>query len=193
MPRPPSRKTGARAQLLEVTVEGLHLIDFQIYESYGSYEAAEIRRSRYVIRNYPHPSLYGTPGRKEALIVADDEQYILECKYQDSSGSVDEKLPYLWMAFLVSPVPGWLIVFEGNYWNRDSRGLRAKTWLKHQQPPEGREFHVFTRKEFNQWARGKWGNGLPLGGQQWRRQQETQRREREGHAPDAYAESLWGD
>lgn len=186
-----SRKTGARSQLLEHCVRSLQLLNFQIYEGQGHFESASIRPGRYVICNYPHSSLYGTPGRKEGYIVAGDEAYIMEAKYQDSSGSVDEKLPYIWMAFLASPVPNWLAVLDGNYWSKDARALRGKAWLKQQAVPEGREFHVFSRTEFINWAHKKWGFDDAPGGEQHRRtQHQAERAARSARQEDE--QLLWG-
>jgi hypothetical protein len=175
MPRVPARKTGARSQLLELSVQSLKLVNFQIYTSLGEFKSATVRPSRYVICNYPHASLYGTPGRKEGYIVADEESFILEAKYQDNSGSVDEKLPYLWMSFLASPVRGWIAVLDGAYWARNTRAVEGKAWLRRQLVPDDREFYVFNRAEFMTWVQQKWGFDA-IDGQQYRRAQHQAQR-----------------
>jgi hypothetical protein len=186
-----SRKTGARSQLLELSVRSLQLVNFQIYDSIGHFRSATVTPARYVICNYPHESLYGTSGRKEGYIVADEDRYVLEAKYQDSSGSVDEKLPYLWMSFLASPVPGWIAVLDGNYWTRNARALEARAWLARQSVPEGREFHLFNRTGFMTWVRGKWGFDATDGQQHRRAQHQAERTARADRQADE--QLLWGD
>jgi hypothetical protein len=52
-----------------------------------------------LLRNVPYTTLYGHPGKTEFLIRS--QRYNLnvrvECKWQQSSGSVDEKFPYLYL------------------------------------------------------------------------------------------------
>jgi len=143
--RPPAkrqtkRRASGKSALLEQCVESLHLLDFQIYQSNGSFQRAKVVPVKYVIRNVPHLSLYGTPGRKEALVVAPDgrdlfmpdergcARIIIEAKWQDVNGSVDEKLPYVWEAFQNSPVQNWVIVLDGRFW-KTGRGKAAANWL----------------------------------------------------------------
>jgi len=166
------RQTGGKSQLLEHAVDTLHMVGFQIYRSYGEFQKAEVVGDRYVVRNHPHPSLYCTGGKKEALVVAPpdggfiavDEQVriIVEAKYQDTSGSVDEKLPYIWEAFLVSDVPNWVVILDGKYW-RTARGKAAVAWLKGRAEGYGSDdredgvFVVTDRVGFISLARKTWG------------------------------------
>jgi hypothetical protein len=155
--------------LLEHCVSSLGALGFHEYATNGSFQRAEVVGARYVIRNYPHPSLYGTRGTKEAFIVAadasgvfvvDDDglaRIVMEAKWQESSGSVDEKLPYIWEAFLASPVRNWVVVLDGRYWKTD-RGKAAVAWLRSKQPgPEKRRFHVVDRRGFHDLVRRAWG------------------------------------
>jgi hypothetical protein len=166
-----SRRTGGKSALLEQCVESLQMVGFQIYQSNARFQRASVVPARYVIRNYPHPSVYGTPGKKEALIVAPNglgyfaleedgsAQVILEAKWQEASGSVDEKFPYIWEAFIRSPVRNWVIVLDGRYW-RTGRGKAAVGWRRALAPwPEGRRLHVLDRKGFIDLATMAWGNG----------------------------------
>lgn len=164
-----TRQTGGKSVLLEQCVESLHLLGFQVYDSAGSYKRATVVPPRYVIRSFPHESVYGTPGKKEALIVAPngvsyfalDEggnaRVILEAKWQETSGSVDEKFPYIWEAFCLSPVKNWVIVLDGKYW-KTGRGKAAVGWLRSKAPgPAGRRLHVVDRKGFIELAGLAWG------------------------------------
>lgn len=163
------RRTSAKSALLEQCVESLHLLGFQIYPSNGTFQRAQVIPAKYVIRNYPHQSLYSTPGKKEALIVApnglgffapDDDgnaQVILEAKWQESPGSVDEKLPYIWEASRVSPVKNWVVVLDGRYW-KSGRGKAAVNWLALRAPgADDRRLHVVDRRGFIDLADLAWG------------------------------------
>lgn len=191
--RRPGGRRATRHALLENCVDTLHALGFQLYESQGQFAAASVVPDRYVIRNYPHASLYSTPGRKEGYIHTEDEAYILEAKWQDTSGSVDEKLPYIWESFLASPVSGWLAVFDGRFWREDARARQGIRWLKVRaaaETPGGREFLVMTRTEFIKWATAKWRFDAE-GGAQQRREQHYQRRDA-ADAAETDQELLWG-
>lgn len=160
-----SRRTSGKSQLLEQCVDALRMIGFQMYDSHPQFLKASVVPSRYVIKGYPHISLYGTKGRKEAFIRADGSEWILEAKWQEAAGSVDEKLPYIWQSFLASGVQHWLVVLDGRYW-KTGRGDAAARWLASkgklkeltsdgQQDP--RRFIVTDRKGFIQFAKREWG------------------------------------
>ena len=164
-----SRKArGQKAQLLELCVDALRMIKFHVYTN-GQYgQLLEEDPDRYVRRDFPHLSLYRTGGRKEALIAArgewppfiiDDDDWtrvVLEAKWQEGGGSVDEKLPYVWLSFLESPVMNWVLVLDGNYWQRHDRGQAAVEWAKERPVPIGRTWHVVNRSDFITLAHGVW-------------------------------------
>lgn len=165
------RQTGGKSQLLEHAVDTFHMVGFQVYRGFGEFQRAQVVGDRYVIRNYPHPSLYGTPGKKEALIVvtgaagpfvpdADGRvSIIVEAKWQQGSGSVDEKLPYVWEAFLASDVPNWIVIIDGPAW-KSVRGKAAVTWLTARAAdvcPDDHVFIVTDRLGFIRFARSTWG------------------------------------
>ena len=149
-------RRGGRGQLLEQCVHGLKLRNIN---SYSRTDFAKLKTvpDTYVVLNYPHLSLYGTSGRKEAYIKFGGREYILETKLQDGSGSVDEKLPHVWECFLRSSVPNWIVVFDGRYWKSDLRGNAALTWFREfveerrrlHNVPEERKFYIAgSLKEF---------------------------------------------
>ena len=122
--------TVAPSRFLENAISGLRHLDFQSYKNYKEFTDAGTPPKRYLIRHYPHCSLFGTPGFKEAFIHNCGVEYIFEAKYQNIGGSVDEKVPYLFEAFLVSHVPNWIVWFDGNYWTKNSRAVAAIAWLR---------------------------------------------------------------
>jgi hypothetical protein len=165
----PAKRRSGKPALLEDCVQSLELLGFHEFTN-GSFKRAEVINARYIIRGYSHLSLYGTRGSKEALIVAPTEsgcfildedgiaRIIVEAKWQETSGSVDEKLPYIWEAFLVSPIRNWIVVLDGRYWKTD-RGKAAVAWLTSRArfAPEGRQMHVVDRRAFRDLARRAWG------------------------------------
>lgn len=164
----PGSRAATRGALLETCLEQLYQHNFHPYRSYAEFRRAEIVSPRYVIRNFPHASPYGTPGKKEGLIVApeatpgfferDEEgiRVVVEAKYQNSSGSVDEKIPFIWQGFLDSPILNWVVVFDGKYW-KTGRGRAAMKWLENRPVPSGRRLHVVSRTEFQALVRDAWG------------------------------------
>jgi hypothetical protein len=146
---PRQRKKGglnARSKILEMATSCLLMdIRFVEYKYFGDFCEVANPPANYVIRNYPHTSLYGTPGKKERFIHYGNQEYVFEAKLQNTSGSVDEKLPYLWECFLASEVPSWIIYFDGNYWCKDQRASKAIEWLRERirtQCPDGRHLYV---------------------------------------------------
>ena len=168
-PKRRTGRTGGKSQLLEHCVEALHMRRFHTFDTHLKFDQAQGLTGRYVIRGYRHNSLYGTRGNKEALIVASepsvDEMFVLddggaqrvivEAKWQETSGSVDEKLPYIWLAAQESPILNWVVVLDGAYW-RSGRGAIAKQWLTDRSTGDGRRFVVVNRKEFVELADKAW-------------------------------------
>jgi PD-(D/E)XK nuclease superfamily domain len=156
-----NKNTRRKSDELEVCCNSLQLIGFEKFENkqFKKLTTAD-RPGRYVVRDYPQQSLYGTAGKKEGFVWDGEKEWIIEAKVQDVSGSVDEKIPYIFEAFLISPILNWIIVYNGNYWAHHKRGIAVIQWLKcraAQATPDGREFHVFSRAEFITFAQRRWG------------------------------------
>jgi len=69
-----------------------------------------------LLRNVPYETIYGHRGNTEFLLLS--ERYALEvrieCKWQQSAGSVDEKLPYLYLNCIEKmPEQEIIIVVDG--------------------------------------------------------------------------------
>jgi len=169
-PRRKSKGTGQKGPLLEQCVGQLRLVGFMSYPDMNTFQKAQVVPERYVIRNYPHDSLYGTRGRKEALLVAANSgngfvpdgdgkmRVVIEAKWQETGGSTDEKLPYIWHAFLASPIHNWIVILDGRYW-KEGRGKAARSWLSGMGAgPEGRRLYVVDQKEFTELAHHEWGS-----------------------------------
>lgn len=83
---------------------------------------------RYVIKNAPYRTIYDHPGKTEFVIVDGERSIRIESKYQSSSGSVDEKFPYMFLNAIYSyPEKEVIFVVDGGGYK-----IGGKEWLKNQ-------------------------------------------------------------
>jgi hypothetical protein len=165
---PRKRKTSGKSQLLEHGVNTLHALGFQVYDGMPQFRGARVVPERYVVRNYPSPTIYGTQGRKEAFIVAPGPapefvsdkdgrvRILVEAKWQEASGSVDEKMPFVWMSFIESDIRNWIVIMDGAYW-RTPRGKRVVDWMQARRAHSDRRWYVVTANQFIHLATKVWG------------------------------------
>ncbi len=93
-------------------------------------------------------SIYGTPIRCDFVVYHPDlspSDYIIECKWQEQSGSADEKFPWL-VANIRERYPHQTIIVLDGGGYRES----ARQWLLRQ--VDDRLIHVFTIGQFLKWA-----------------------------------------
>ncbi len=106
---------------------------------------------RLVLTNAPYMSIYNHQGRTEYLIINNfqNRRIRVEVKYQQVSGSVDEKFPYLWLNCVYAyPEKEVIILVEGSGFK-----VGAKEWLYKQVEDEwliedDREVKVMNLGEF---------------------------------------------
>lgn len=161
------KRTSQKSALLEDCVDTLRLLNFNDF-TYPEFCRLRELPERYVIRNYPHGSIYGTRGKKEALIVvhglclpfvpSDDgwTRIVIEAKWQEVSGSVDEKIPFVWASSRESHIPNWILLMDGHHW-RAGRGKAVVQWAQRQSASEGRTWHAMNRRDFLLSAKEWWG------------------------------------
>lgn len=81
-----------------------------------------------VIKNAPYTSIYGTAGKTEYLLINNktNRKIRIECKWQQSPGSVDEKFPYLYLNCIQTFEEKEIIIIV------DGGGQKPKSieWLK---------------------------------------------------------------
>tara|TARA_R100000005_G_C4983101_1_gene192246 strand:- start:970 stop:1503 length:534 start_codon:yes stop_codon:yes gene_type:complete len=84
-------------------------------------------RDNILLTHAPYTNIYGnTKCRSEFLLCYKGRKIRIECKFQQSAGSVDEKLPYLYMNFTKAiKEKEAIIVVEGNGFKKG-----AKEWLR---------------------------------------------------------------
>jgi hypothetical protein len=111
-----------------------------------------------LLKHVPYTTIYGHPGYTEFL--AQSQRYCLnhriECKWQQSSGSVDEKFPYLYLNCIEAMPEKNIIIIAGG------GGMKkgAIPWLKravlerHYFPDdvEKKNINIFSLDEFIRWA-----------------------------------------
>lgn len=82
-----------------------------------------------LVKHVPYTSLYGSPSRSEFVIHTQQTSpspIRIECKWQQSSGSVDEKLPFTYLSAIDAHPEDWVIILI------DGGGFRAGAleWLR---------------------------------------------------------------
>ena len=88
----------------------------------------EIDKEEILIKNAPYTTLYGSKGKTEFLLKSKKYglEVRIECKWQQSAGSVDEKLPHLYLSAVEAiPENDVIILIDGNGF-RDG----AISWLR---------------------------------------------------------------
>ena len=81
-----------------------------------------------LLKNVPFETIYGHKGNTEFLLISEEYKLRIriECKWQQSAGSVDEKLPYLYLNTIEAmPEKDIMILIDGEGFKAG-----AKTWLK---------------------------------------------------------------
>ncbi len=153
------RKTNITGTQLERAVQvvllekGFEIVMYRLWrknpEDYGK---------ELLLKNVPFTTIYGHRGNTEFLLIS--EKYNLririECKWQQTKGSVDEKLPYLYLNTIEAmPEKDIIILIDG-----DGFKAGAKTWLRNAAKEKlytNKKNHdtnvvVFSLAEFFTWA-----------------------------------------
>lgn len=116
-----------------------------------------------VLRNVPYTTIYGHRGFTEFVVHSRkyNLQTRIECKWQQSGGSVDEKLPYLYLNCLEAvPEDDVIIVIGGGGMKKG-----AIAWLKSavtdrkylEIAAKPKRIQVLSIDEFIQWANSTFG------------------------------------
>ncbi len=151
-----ANRTGSVLEAIVTSTLSTHGFEVVLYREYQK------EPTRYgtelLLRNVPYTTLYGTRGFTEFLIRS--ERYNLEtrieCKWQQSAGSVDEKLPYTYLSCAESvPEDDIIILIDGDGF-RDG----AKSWIREAAaqrryiPAEcpGKSIKVMSSTEFLTWV-----------------------------------------
>lgn len=100
-------------------------------------------RHNILLKHAPYTNIYGSSRcRSEFLLCLEGRKIRIECKAQHSAGSVDEKLPYLFMNFTQCiEEDEAIIVIEGEGFKKG-----AKEWLRNK--CRGSKVRVVSLREF---------------------------------------------
>jgi hypothetical protein len=161
-----NHKQGAYAckqgKLLEATVEstfkakGFEVVMFRDWQRKQAAYSGDV-----LVKHCPYKNIYHHEGYSEFLLYSKtyrspNRAIRIECKWQQSSGSVDEKFPYLYLNFIEAmPEKELVIIVDGNgarsgavSWLKDAATYKKYTTDVNQD----KEIQVFSLTEFIQWA-----------------------------------------
>jgi len=136
-----------------LTGKGFELINYRVWDKNKEKYGEEL-----LLENVPFTTIYNHKGNTEFLLISKrfDLQIRIECKWQQVKGSVDEKLPYLYLNTIEAmPENTIMILIDGAGWKTG-----AVKWLKDavQQKKyttaetQNKEIIVFTMTDFFTWA-----------------------------------------
>lgn len=126
-----------------LTKKGYALIDRKKFEA-----ARYLEQPIYAKQFYIGRSIYDTAMYCDAILYHPElhpKSLAIECKWQQSAGSVDEKFPFLVLNIKTrEPYPTIVLLDGGGY------KKQAETWLRAQ--TDDKLIHVFSMVEFQTWA-----------------------------------------
>ncbi len=151
-----SNVTGNQLEQAVKTVlsgKGFEIVNYRIWDKNKEKFGDEL-----LLENAPFASVYEHNGNTEFLLIS--KKYNLririECKWQQVAGSVDEKLPYLYLNTIEAmPEKSIMILIDGAGWKAGSiKWLKNAVKEKKYTTDENRdkEIFVFSLTEFFTWA-----------------------------------------
>ena len=157
-----SNITGNQLEVAVKTVltgKGFELINYRIWE-----KAKENYGDELLLENVPFMTIYEHKGNTEFLLIS--KKYNLhiriECKWQQSAGSVDEKLPYLYLNTIEAmPENSIMILIDGGGWKAGAikwlkKAVKEKKYTSEEN--NDKEILVFSLTEFFTWANKTFNN-----------------------------------
>lgn len=152
-------KSNSTGNLLESTVKSVFLAKGFALVNYRDYERGDLfHGGELLVENVPFTSVYDHRGSTEFLLksAAKNVTIRIECKWQQVAGSVDEKLPYLYLNCIEAmPEDRVLILIDGPGWKPGSiQWLRNAAKDKKYTTDANRHklVEVLTLSEFLVWA-----------------------------------------
>ncbi|KAF0179151.1 MAG: Site-specific DNA methylase [Nitrospirae bacterium] len=155
------KKQGALANiggnLLEKTVQEIFLAKgFQLVKYKQWKDRLDLYGKELLLTNAPYVSIYGHSGTTEFLAISERHGFTMriECKWQQSAGSVDEKLPYLYLnAVEAMPEDRIVIIIDGGGFKDGAlRWLRECAEKSKYAAGTAKNIQVFSLAEFMSWA-----------------------------------------
>ncbi len=151
-----SNISGNQLEIAVMTVllgKGFELVKYRDWKKNQEKYGKEL-----LLKNVPFTSVYKHLGKTEFLLVSEkyDLKIRIECKWQQVNGSVDEKLPYLYLNTIETmPEKTIMILIDGIGWKKG-----AIQWLKDAVKQKkyttnennDKEILVFNLTDFFTWA-----------------------------------------
>lgn len=114
--------------------------------------------SELLLENVPFTTIYGHKGNTEFLLISNKYKIYMriECKWQQVSGSVDEKLPYLYLNVVEAmPENSIMILIDGGGWKEGAirwlkDAVQQRKYTKNENT--NKDILVFNLTEFFTWA-----------------------------------------
>ncbi len=135
------------------SVKGFNVVNYRVWEKskdkldYGD---------ELLLQNVPFTSIYGHSGNTEFLLKSKkhDVEMRIECKWQASAGSVDEKFPYLYLNCIEAmPEKDILIIVDGDGYKKGALAwLKKSAETRKYQDKDEKNIRIFNLVEFIAWA-----------------------------------------
>lgn len=109
-----------------------------------------------VITGVPYKTIYGHIGKTEFVVKSPSREWYIrvECKWQSSAGSVDEKFPYLYLNMVEQfPEPHIIVVLEGGGYKAGAKQWLQETITSQKYTPVGftKKLEVMSLTDFLTW------------------------------------------
>lgn len=132
--------------------KGFRVVKYKDYETNPHYFQEEL-----LLEDVPYTSIYGHKGKTEFLLFSKkyNLQIRIECKWQQTPGSVDEKLPYLYLNAIESmPEKDILLIIDGDGWKKGAiewleNAVKSRKYMKF---GAEKNILVLDLKKFFTWA-----------------------------------------
>ena len=152
----------SQGRILEKTVESTFMTKGFEVVKYRSWKRDESKySSELLLENCPFKNIYGHDGNTEFILKSKkfNCEIRIECKWQQSNGSVDEKFPYLYLNCIEAmPEKEIVIIIDGGgakegaiKWLKESIKLKKYTSINN----NDKIIQVFSLTDFIQWANSR--------------------------------------
>jgi hypothetical protein len=142
-----ANKTGNRLQkFVEEILKERGYVEFWNYKKQVFANRKMLGGKQFAAQVHIGETIYDKSRKCDFLVINRDKfpnDLIIECKWQQSHGTVDEKYPYLIFNIVKTGIPT-VILLDG-----DGYTPAAKAWLKDQVNPKGALIAVWDMKEFS--------------------------------------------
>jgi hypothetical protein len=141
-----ANKTGNKLEkFVSSALQGCGYKEFWNHKAQAFANRKSIGGKQYLTQLPAGDTIYETTRKCDFLVINRDKfpnDLIIECKWQQSSGSVDEKYPFLLFNIIRTGIPTIVLMDGGGY------KPAAMAWLKEQVNPKGALQGVWDMAEF---------------------------------------------